>query len=344
MRDRECGGCGTAEAASRQAAVVARLQMLKVERFGKRLVGFAGLQPKPIRNLYDITDFVVNSPAEFFGEIDEDLFVFGAELRSPDAEDDIVDLLAVDADGVVVIVVAAAEADSASLTRALQGAGRVASWRDQEFWDRLTPARAAALRSFLGVNRPDLNQMQRVVLIAEEYPEHLVRTADWLSRSFGIRIRLVEVALAEDPAANQEYLSCKAISDHGATVVEVEEPPEPAEVEPPPEQVEDAEGRRFARRVDLRAEGLQIEYANRRFPAGLMDYSPGGIGLVLNTPLPLESDIVVHGLLRTGEFKMRLDAAARVKYCKFSQRAFRIGLAFRHAQPEAPPSEAPAAN
>ncbi|MDA0206497.1 MAG: hypothetical protein O3A53_10590 [Acidobacteria bacterium] len=47
--------------------------MLRIERIGKRLVSFASLKTRPLEEFYELSDFIANSPAQFFGEIGESL-------------------------------------------------------------------------------------------------------------------------------------------------------------------------------------------------------------------------------------------------------------------------------
>ena len=81
--------------------------MLRVERAGRRLIGFESFRAKPLGELYGIADFVINSATELMGEIGHELqFLEAGDRRNPaDA-----DVLAVDREGSVAVVVVEAQA------------------------------------------------------------------------------------------------------------------------------------------------------------------------------------------------------------------------------------------
>ena len=56
--------------------------MLRVERIGKRLRSFVNLKTRPLEEFYELSDFISNSPAEFFGEIGESLLLVANGLRT----------------------------------------------------------------------------------------------------------------------------------------------------------------------------------------------------------------------------------------------------------------------
>lgn len=312
--------------------------MLRVERAGKRLVAFESLRSRPIAEFYDLTDFIVNSPQEFFGEVGEDLFVIGVNVPvAPKSTP--VDLLAVDRDGAAVAAVIETSADESPLSRAITAAGRIASWTAEDFWKRLSSAKAAELKRFLGSSVGKLNQRQRVFVIGETADDELLSVASWL-RQRGVDIVAVRTAFGVDPITGAEYLRCT----RAEPPVEPQPVPEIAETPPktsvkastavpaagPPQGFDERRG--AGRDESLRARTLRIEYAGRRMSAALEDYSPGGVGLHMHSPLPNGARVLVKGLLEGEGGDVDLDEVGRVRHCRFGDKAFRLGVAFDSAQ------------
>jgi len=302
--------------------------MLRVERKGKRLTGFGSLQPRPLAEVYDLADFLVNSSEAFFGEIDEDLFFLGADVEpSPDASR--ADLLAVDRSGALVVVMVETDPAGTALARAMAAAGHVSAWTEDDVWRRLAPARAAELKRFLAGASADLNHAQRIVLVAEKAHRDALSTAGWLSGKYRVDVTCVEVELAFDPQTGDEFLRCRP--------ADLQEPlaaPEPqpfrlataatATAAPSPPSGE----RRTSQREPARVSNLQVWYAGRELAARAVDQSSGGLGLEMNSPLPLDSVIRVRAEVGETGAQRPIDLAGRVKHCRFGESTFRIGVAF----------------
>jgi|GEM_PF-2658561 len=311
--------------------------MLRVERAGKRLLAFESLRSRPIADFYDLTDFIVNSPKEFFGEVGEQLFVMGVNVPvAPKSSP--VDLLAVDPSGAAVAAVIETAAEESPLSRAIMAAGRIASWSADDFWKRLSAGRAKELKTFLGANVGKLNHRQRVIVIGETADDELLSVASWL-RKRGVDILAVRTAFAVDPITGAEYLRCTRaeppVAEAPADVIdEPSSPPGAAKAAAaaaagPPQGLE--ERRSHLRHEGFRARTLRIEYAGRRMSAALADYSVGGIGLLMHSPLPNGAKISVLGELEGPAGNVSLDAAGRVRHCRFGEKAFRLGVAFDQA-------------
>ncbi len=310
--------------------------MLRVERNGKRLVAFESLRPRPIAELYDLTDFIVNSPREFFGEIGEDLFVVGVNVPvAPKATP--VDLLAIDPSGAAVATAIETSADESPLSRAITAAGRIASWSPEDFWKRLGAAKAEELNRFLGPNVGKLNHRQRVFVIGETADEGLLSVASWLRRR-GVDIVAVRTAFGVDPMTGAEYLRCIRAEPKS----DADPAPEAADPQPnptaktaslpsgPPAELEERRGQR--RDTSLQAQALRVEYVGRRMSAALADYSVGGVGLYMHSPLPNGARIAVQGELDGPAGEVTVDAVGRVRHCRFGDTAFRLGVAFDERQ------------
>jgi hypothetical protein len=339
--------------------------MLRIERAGKRLVGFEDLAPKPIGEFFDLTDFVVNSPEAFFGSIGERLFVLGAHVPLAREARASLDVLAMDEDGCPVAVVIDGGGAEAALARAVAAASRLAAWAPEEFFRLLTPARGRELRAFLGPNVSAVNSRQRVLVVGERSDREALLTANWL-RSRGVDIGFVEVAMAVDPRTGDSYLRCRMSGSPGTAALpsataSAPAPPTapgwddpalkanagaaPAPLPLDPDALFDdepfgdpaavgsaataqapVERRSAGRAIERQPSAVEVEYAGRKMGASLADFSTGGVGLTMNHPLPIGSLIRVRRA--TGA---PIDATGRVRHCRFDGQTFRLGVAFEAA-------------
>ncbi len=347
--------------------------MLRIERVGKRLLAFRNFRQKPIAEFYDLTDFIVNSPEEFFGEIGEEIFLLGAHARLGKSAA-AVDLLGVDQSGAGVAAVVEATSEEPALSRAITAASRLASWDPPQFFEKLPEPRRRALRGFLGSSIAELNQRQRVFIIGEKADADLMSAAAWLDRR-GVDIVFLEAALGVEPHTGIEFLQCRAFNPHeklesrdaeddvtfqpaapekaSAPVeeldVDTESAPEPnwAELEaaeeeiraaaeaeepqpePEPEPEPAPPERRSTERERLSSDRvIEVEYAGRRLGAHLTDQSPVGVALEMNSPLPIGSSVVVLGHTDPTSGAKASDRKGRVRYCRFEDQGFRLGIAF----------------
>lgn len=299
--------------------------MLRVERKGKRLTGFGSLQSKPLSDVYDLADFLVNSSEAFFSEIGEDLFFLGADVETA-PHSSRADLLAVDRTGALVVVMVETDPAGSALARSMAAAGHASTWGEDDVWRRLTPARAAELKRFLAGSASRLNHAQRIVLVAEKAHRDALSTAGWLSGKYRVDVTCVEVELAFDPQTGSEFLRCTQADLPTSTAAPAPEPFRPAKAAaasagPPGE-------RRSSQREPSRVSDLQVWYAGRELAARAVDQSENGLGLEMNSPLPLDSAIRVRANLGGETNPGPIDRNARVKHCRFGHKTFRIGVAF----------------
>jgi hypothetical protein len=322
--------------------------MLRIERVGKHLLAFRNLRQRPIAEFYDLSDFIVNSPDEFFGEIGERVFLIGTHAKIGKTASSTVDLLGVDSTGAAVAAVIEAAAEDSALSRAITAASKLASWEPMQFFTSLNPQRTRALRAFLGSALPNLNKRQRVFIIGEKVDEELTAAAVWLQER-GVDIVFVEAALGLEPQSGAEYLNCRAfrsqdvhpskraLNGEGSSKKSAEagsgiaEPEKPAENDPhPPVQAPpEAPDRRSVQREILKFDRVvEIEYAGRRLGAYLSDYSEVGVALEMNSPLPIGSTVTVIGELDSPHGLTELNRRGRVRYCRFDDQVFRLGVAF----------------
>jgi hypothetical protein len=361
--------------------------MLRIERVGKRLLAFRNLRQRPVAEFYDLTDFIVNSPDEFFGEIGEKIFLIGTHAKLGKAGAAPVDLLGVDETGAGVAAVIEATAEESALSRAITAASRLAAWEPPQFFESLTEQRSRALRSFLGASTSKLNKRQRVFIIGEKADEELMSAAAWL-HDRGVDIVFVEASLGVEPRSGAEYLRCHAFNPREARAaarkvaaepsyesaaprppepvpappdpmdVDLDLPPEPdwslleadeetlkAETEAAPEPPEEPEAgpapapkreapeRRSVERESVSADRVvEVEYAGRRLGAHLTDFSEVGVALEMNSPLPIGSSVTVIGQVDSPSGLKLLKRKGRVRYCRFEEQGFRLGIAFEQGQ------------
>ena len=301
--------------------------MLRIDREGERLVSQAKLERKPLQQLYDLAHLVVNSPAELFEEIGETAVarVAGSELGGAD-------LLAIDPTGAVLIVAVQRPGEASALMRAINAAGRVATWPTDELLSRVSPALGGRGESLKEEQLAELNRTQRVLLLAESFGEQTLVAADWL-RGRGLDVRTVEAKLLADADLAVEYLELRAVSaaepanDPEPSPTPDSEPPEKASI--PRSEPDEADRRAADRRVKVEAGSVRIEYAGRRMNARLIDMSEGGIGVEMHNPLPIGSKVNVEAEVEDGSETTRLSAHGHVAHCKFGEEAgFRTGVCF----------------
>jgi len=301
--------------------------VLRVERKGKRLTGFSDLQRKPLDGVYDLADFLVNSAEAFFHEIHEDLFFLGVDVETV-VDGARADLLAVDRGGALVVVMVEGDPEGTALARAIASAGHAAAWDQDDVWRRLTPSRAAELRRFLAGSQTPLNHSQRIILVAEKDHREALQSAGWLSGKYRVDVTCVEVELGLDPRTGDEFLRCRS-----AELAAPARAPKPALFRRTRAAAAAASAgpsgeRRQAERAPVEGGRLRVWYAGRELAAAALDQSAGGLGLQMNSPLPLDSTIQVRGTLDDEGTSRPVDANARVRHCKFGDRTFRIGVAF----------------
>lgn len=219
--------------------------MLKIDRAQQRFVEVKRRQFEEAgyRERLDVQVMIRNSPEQFFAEMGEKLLLIAEELRPATFVDDRIDLLAVDPSGMVVVIELKRGNDKLQLLQALAYASMVAKWKP----DQLVARRAALterpdsevikeLEEFLEGEPDALNQMQRVILIAEAFDFEVLSTAEWLYERYDIDIRCYRLSLSSD--AQSDFINCTCIF-------------------PPPELSQHAISRKRAARVER-----EVSWAN----------------------------------------------------------------------------------
>ena len=156
----------------------------------------------------DLQEYIANSPEAFFAELGENLFVLGKEVQPSETVADRIDLLAIDADGGVVVVELKRGNDKFQLLQAIAYAGMVSKWSGENFLT-LAGARADDLRDF--ADETTLNSSQRIILVAEAYDYEVLAAAEWLYEQYSVEIVCARVTLAVDSLTKAEYMSCMQV-------------------------------------------------------------------------------------------------------------------------------------
>lgn len=192
--------------------------MLRIDRQARALTPIDNrrLPDAGLMERYDLQQMIRNSPEAFFAEIGETLLLVAEEARPAEFVDDRIDLLGVDPQGNTVIIELKRGADKLQLLQALSYAAMVSHWD----LDRLLNERASLahktveeakqdLQELLGIGAGDLNQAQRIMLLAEDFDYEVLVTAEWLTEQYEVDIRCYRLTLSVDGEA--EYLSCIGI-------------------------------------------------------------------------------------------------------------------------------------
>ena len=184
--------------------------MLKIDLSARRMdqLSEEALRSAKIRERDDIQDLITRNPEAFFKELGQDLFLLGSEIRPADNVDDRIDLLALDPDGTAVVIELKRDSHKLHLLQAIPYAGMIARWEGQRFLSVLSSERRESLTEFLEVSTDQINQNQRIVLIAEDYDWEVLIAAEWLSENFEVDIRCVRLRMAVDGSNDSRYLSC----------------------------------------------------------------------------------------------------------------------------------------
>lgn len=192
--------------------------MLRIDRNEKKLVKLEGpsLPDQGITEAYDLQKMIRNSPDAFFKEMGEKLLLLGEEIRPATFVDDRIDLLAVDQQGALVVIELKRGSHKLQLLQALAYAGMVAQWEHettvaqrQKFVGLAEEEVEEEIEQFLLEDVANLNDSQRVILIAEDFEYEVLVTAEWLTETYGVDIRCHRIALSVQD--DMEFLSCTCI-------------------------------------------------------------------------------------------------------------------------------------
>ena len=151
---------------------------------------------------------LANFSAFFEEECEETLFVVKEEVEPSTNSGDRIDLLAIDSKGKAVVIELKRGSDKRQLLQSLTYAAMVSDWDKSHFERHLPVAKRTSFMAFLrehGIE--NINEFQRIILIAESFGVEVLRTAQWLTNSYGMNITCYQIALAREEASGNEYLS-----------------------------------------------------------------------------------------------------------------------------------------
>lgn len=189
--------------------------MLKIDRSQGRLVRLKSesLTNSGLSERADLQELIFQNAAEFFEqECGEELFLLAQEVCPSKTVADRIDLLGIDVQGRAVIIELKRGSHKLQLLQALSYAAMVSAEMitKQALETLVAPDRREALEFFIAENDLDpeeLNESQRIILIAEAYDYEVLQTARWLTENHGLNITCYELAFAQDQGSHTEYLS-----------------------------------------------------------------------------------------------------------------------------------------
>jgi len=192
--------------------------MLRIDRDAKK---FTRLQRPEMSKVglterYDLQHMIKNSPDAFFQEMGESLLLIGDEVRPTDFVEDRIDLLAVDQQGPLVVVELKRGSNKLQLLQALSYASMISKWEHseiiaqrQQFAGLSEDDVEEEIEQFLLQDIANLNDSQRIILVAEDFDYEVLVTAEWLSEIYDVDIRCFRLALSAE--GKTEFLTCTCI-------------------------------------------------------------------------------------------------------------------------------------
>lgn len=192
--------------------------MLRIDRGSKK---FTRLQKHPmseagITEKQDLQAMIKGDPTAFFAEMGEKLLLIGDEVRPTEFVEDRIDLLAVDQQGSLVVLELKRGSHKLHLLQGLAYASMVSKWENdrivteyQRFAGLSVEEAEEEIEQFLLQDVANLNDSQRIILIAEDFEYEVLVTAEWLSEIYEVDIRCYRLALSVEGKA--EFLTCTCI-------------------------------------------------------------------------------------------------------------------------------------
>jgi len=187
--------------------------MLKIDRDNQKFspLDTPTLSEASITERYDLQEYICNTPEAFFNEIGQELFLLGKEITPSDNVQDRIDILAVDKEGVCVVVELKRGSHKLHMMQAVSYAGMIAQWSSDYILQQLDDNQQEELTDFLKVETTELNRRQRIILVAEAFDYALLVGAEWLSENFNVNIMCCRISVAKDDSNSNEYLVCSNV-------------------------------------------------------------------------------------------------------------------------------------
>jgi hypothetical protein len=164
----------------------------------------------------DLQAMICADPDAFCAEIGESLWIIGQEVKASEAISDRIDILAVDEDGLGVIIELKRGSHKLQLLQAISYAGMMSRWGADRFIatlaenyrQSLDDARAA-IEDHVGSEISSINKAQRILLIAEDFDPALLIAVEWLHENYNLDISCYRLQLSQENGS--DYLTCTCI-------------------------------------------------------------------------------------------------------------------------------------
>jgi hypothetical protein len=164
----------------------------------------------------DFQKMFIKCAEVFMEEMGENFLIVAEELLPSDEVADRLDLLAVDPYGAVVVIELKRNENKLQLLQSLTYASMMSGWEPEKLIDLLAEFKnidreqaQRQLEDFVEGGIEQINQVQRIILIAEDFDFSVLSTAEWLRENYEVDIRCYKVKLAAEGQAI--FLSAQCI-------------------------------------------------------------------------------------------------------------------------------------
>jgi len=193
--------------------------MLRIDRKDKSLkfLSPSSLIEAGLKERMDIQEMIYQCPGPFFSEMGESLLLLGKEVRPTDFVDDRIDLLAIDPQGNGVVIEIKRGTNKLLLLQGLTYASMIAKWDGARLIEECSQQCSQTIEEveeriegFLEhVELDNLNQSQRVILLADAFDYEVLIAAEWLNERYDVDIKCYRLSLSVE--GKNEFLTCACI-------------------------------------------------------------------------------------------------------------------------------------
>jgi hypothetical protein len=191
--------------------------MLRIDKKAKKLVRLTNTVLAQADHWErQLQAMIYTSPDAFCEEIGETLLVIGQEVRPSDAVPDRIDILAIDELGSAVVIELKRGTHKLQLLQALSYAGMVSNWTADQLvealsssFNKTTEDASTEIEEHTGLDIANINQEQRLMLIAEHFDPALLIATEWLHEKFSVDIRCYRLQLSQENSI--DYMTCTRI-------------------------------------------------------------------------------------------------------------------------------------
>lgn len=192
--------------------------MLRIDRKDKslKLLSSSSLIEAGLKERVDIQEMINNFPEPFFTEMGESLFLLGKEVCPTDFVADRIDLLAIDPQGNSVVIEIKRGPNKLHLLQGLTYASMIAKWDSARLIEECSQQCSQTIEEveeriegFLDVELDNLNESQRVILLADAFDYEVLVAAEWLNERYEVDIKCYRLSLSIE--GENEFLTCTCI-------------------------------------------------------------------------------------------------------------------------------------